>query len=283
MENQEYPDLPFVPPRAYGTGRAGYAVQYVVVHYTAGSERATSAEDGALYDQRRTDGTSCHYFHDQNSTVQCVYTWDRANSAFFYGNRLGIHHELCGTQQTREQWLDPASDGTLWQAAKQIARDCQKYGLPVRWLTPQQMRNGERGICGHAEVTLAYGLGDHMDPGTEFPRDVLLARVQQFLAPTPTPQTEEEDDMGVLYHAIDDNGTQILVDDRAVFAWVSGGQCRVAVGPSQTLANKVAAPPAAPDKGTGNSSGLSKAEWNELMVWMGVPGNRFDEAGIFHP
>lgn len=199
MQSPEYPDLPFVSARAYGSGRQGYAVQYVVVHYTAGSERSTSAEDGALYDARRTDGTSCHYFHDQNSTVQCVYTWNRANSAYHYGNRLGIHHELCGTQQTREQWLDPASDGTLWQAAKQIARDCQKYGLPVRKLTPAEMLAGQHGICGHADVTLAYGLGDHMDPGDAFPWDVLLARVQQFLAPTPTPQQEDEDMVKVIF------------------------------------------------------------------------------------
>jgi hypothetical protein len=186
MPNREYPDLPFVPPRAYGSGRAGYAVQYVVVHYTAGSERATSAEDGAAYDQRRTDGTSTHYFVDQNSIVQCVYTWDRANACYFYGNRLGIQYELCGTVQSRAQWLDPASDATLANAARQIARDCAKYGLPVRRLTVAQMRNGEKGICGHVDVTNAYGLGDHTDPGPQFPWDVLLARVQQFLAPTPT-------------------------------------------------------------------------------------------------
>lgn len=187
--NQEYPDLPFVPPRAYGKGRAGYSVQFVVVHHTAGSERSTSAEDGARYDQRRTDGTSCHYFHDQNSTVQCVYTWDRSNSAHHYGNRLGIHHELCGTLQTRAQWLDPASDATLWMAAKQMARDCAKYGLPVRKLTPGQMRDGVKGICGHWDVTLAYGLGDHTDPGPHFPWDVLLDRVNQFLVtPAASPQ-----------------------------------------------------------------------------------------------
>lgn len=203
MPNQEYPDLPFVPPAAYGSGRAGYTVQYVVVHYTAGSERSTSAEDGAAYDARRTDQTSTHYFVDQNSVVQCVYTWDRANAAYFYGNRLGIQYELCGTQQTREQWLDPASDATLWNAAKQMARDCAKYALPVRWLTPEQMNAGWKGICGHADVTLAYGLGDHMDPGTAFPRDVLLDRVNQFLNPAPTtPTASEEDEMNSLCYAL---------------------------------------------------------------------------------
>lgn len=109
--------------------------------------------------------------------------------------------------------------------------------------------------------------------------------VAQWRASLPgaTPQhPEEEDDMGVLYHAIDDQGTQITVDDKVLFAYLAGGHCRVAYAPVQTLANKIAAPPAAPGKGTGNSSGLTKAEWNGLMTWMGVEGNRFDDAGIFH-
>jgi len=189
-QSAEYPDLAMVVPNAYGTGRDGKSVMYAVVHYTAGAERNTSAEDGAAYDARRTDGVSTHYFHDSNSTVQCVYTQNRANAAFHKGNRLGIQHELCGTVQTRAQWLDPASDGTLWRAAKQIARDCVKYGLPVRRLTTSQVRaawyswpNGPKGICGHVDVTNAYPEdgGTHTDPGAEFPWDVLLERVAYYV------------------------------------------------------------------------------------------------------
>ncbi len=205
-QSPEYPDLPWVPPRAWGLGRAGYSVQYLVTHYTAGSERSSAPMNGALYDRSRTDGTSTHYFvgsglDGQPPVVQCVETSDRANACFFWGNRLGVQYELCGTQQTREQWLDLASDATLWNAAKQMARDCKKYGLPVRKLTPAEMLAGQRGICGHADVTLAYGLGDHMDPGAQFPWDVLLSRIAHFLAPPPTPQPSEEDDMKpALFH-----------------------------------------------------------------------------------
>lgn len=208
MQSQEYPDLQFVEPAAWGSGRDGYSVQYIVVHYTAGSEGPTAALDGAAYDQRRTDGTSTHYFVDRSRVVQCVYTWNRANACYRYGNRMGIQYELCGTQQTRAQWLDAASDATLWNAARQMARDCKKYGIPVRKITPSQMLAGWKGIVGHADVTLAYGLGDHMDPGAEFPYDVLLERIQSFLAPQPesTPATTDEDDEDmtkgvVLYHA----------------------------------------------------------------------------------
>lgn len=213
----EYPDLQLVRPRWWNTGRAsteyGHGVQYLVVHYTAGAERSTSAEDGAAYDQRRDDKVSTHYFVDSNSVVQCVLTPDTAYAAFFYGNAFGIQYELCGTVQTREQWLDPASDATITNAARQMARDCQRYGLPVRRLTPTQMRAGAKGICGHVDVTNAYGRGDHTDPGTQFPWDVLLARVAQFLSPQ-SPQ--EEDDMDSLERAWLSNDMEY---SRSVHQW----------------------------------------------------------------
>jgi N-acetyl-anhydromuramyl-L-alanine amidase AmpD len=186
-QSKEYPDLKFVEARAYGNGRDGKSVRLIVIHYTAGSERSTSAEDGAAYDARRTDGTSTHYFHDRNSTVQCVFTKDRANAARHRGNRLGIQHEFCGTVQTRAQWLDEASLGTLRQGAKQVARDCKKYRIPVRRLSVAETRrawteypDGPRGIVGHVDCTLAFPEdgGDHTDPGREFPWDVFLDMVR---------------------------------------------------------------------------------------------------------
>ncbi len=186
----EYPDLKFVPPRAFGSGRDGKAVRYLVVHYTAGAERSTSAEDGAAYDQRRTDGTSCHYFVDSDSVVQCVRTTDRSNSAFGKGNRLGIHYEFCGTAQTRAQWLDLASRATIRNAARQMARDAHRYEIPIRRLSAAETRAawysfpaGPKGIVGHGDVTNAYPEdgGDHTDPGKDFPWDVLLADINEFL------------------------------------------------------------------------------------------------------
>lgn len=192
--SKEYPDLRFMPPAAYGTGRDGKAVRYIVIHYTAGAERNTSAEDGAVYDQNRTDGTSTHYFVDSNSIVQCVLTSNRANAARAKGNRLGIQYELCGTVQTRAQWLDAASLPTLQNAAKQVARDCKKYDIPVRRLSVAETRaawdkfpNGPKGIVGHVDCTNAYPEdgGDHTDPGPQFPWDVFLDMVR----------AEMEDDM----------------------------------------------------------------------------------------
>ncbi len=198
-KSSEYPDLPWVPSRAWGTGRDGKAIRYIVIHYTAGSERSTSAEDGAAYDQRRTDGTSTHYFVDSNSVVQCVLTKNRANAARTKGNRLGIQYELCGTVQTRAQWLDDASLPTLRNAAKQVARDCKEYGIPVRRTVAETRRawtefpDGPKGIVGHVDCTEAYPEdgGDHTDPGPEFPWDIFLNMVRVELAPPPPKEWDE--------------------------------------------------------------------------------------------
>lgn len=179
------------PPRAYGRGRDGKGVRLSVIHYTAGAEGRTSAEDGNAYDKRRTDGTSCHAFHDRDSTVQEVDRADRSNSAYSKGNRLGIHHELCGTVQTRAQWFDEASDPTLWRAARAVAQDCVDFQLEPRRLTVPEVRaawysypNGPRGICGHVDITYAFPEdgGNHTDPGAQFPWDVFIERVKIGIA-----------------------------------------------------------------------------------------------------
>lgn len=207
VKSPEYPDLTWVPPRSFGSGRDGKAVRFVVVHYTAGAERNTSAEDGASYDQRRTDGTSTHYFVDSNSVVQCVRTSDRANAARHRGNRLGIQYELCGTAQTRAQWLDAASLPTLKLAAKQIARDCRKYGIPVRRLSATETRRcwtefpaGPKGIVGHVDCTNAFPEdgGDHTDPGPAFPWDLFLPMIQAELTALNKPMEDEMSEADII-------------------------------------------------------------------------------------
>lgn len=167
----EYSDLKWVAPKSWENANRG-SVQVIVIHTTEGSEGPSSAEDGAAYDARRTDGTSTHYFHDSTSTVQCVRTEDLAHAARSQGNRRGIQHELCGRAgQGDAGWADDASRATLWQAAAQCARDAKKWGIPVRKLSPRDVAAGAKGICGHADITAAFPQdgGTHTDPGPDFP------------------------------------------------------------------------------------------------------------------
>jgi len=185
MRSPEYPDLTWMPPRQWESGRNGLpGPRVAVIHTTEGGEGATAAEDGAAYDGRRTDGTSAHYFVDPDSIVQLVRTPDTAYSALWHGNQIGIHYELCGRAgQTVAQWHDADSAAILRLAAAQVARDCRKWGIPAVRLTPAQVRAGAKGICGHVDITGAYpeDHGDHTDPGPNFPWPEFLGYVQSAL------------------------------------------------------------------------------------------------------
>jgi hypothetical protein len=179
----EFPDLPWVPSKAWSSGRPYGPPLWIVIHTTEGSEGLKSAEDGAAYDQRRTDGTSTHFFCDQDNTVHCVKTSDRANAARATGNHYGIHLELCGkAAQTPTQWDDPASAGTIRQAAKIAARVARKWDIPVRHLTVAEVRGKTaKGFCAHNDISSAFGESDHSDPGANYPWTDFLTMVRAEL------------------------------------------------------------------------------------------------------
>jgi len=176
-------------PRSYTAGRTR-PPQFVVMHYTAGPEGPSSAENGAHYDKIRTDGTSCHYFVDSSGpALQEVPDGDRCHSAYYHGNEIGLHIELCGYGQTREQWLDEASTATLKTAAWLVATLCARHGFPIRRLTTAEVRaayynkpeNRPSGITDHGGVTAAFpeDHGDHTDVGPGFPWDVFMQWVAE--------------------------------------------------------------------------------------------------------
>jgi hypothetical protein len=194
-KSSEYPDLEWIPPKSYtNDDRTKADIKWIVIHDTEGSAHGTSAEDGARYNQKRTDGTSAHYFVDDNSVVQGVKTQDRAHTARSTGNRYGIQYELCAKANwSKAKWLD-SSYGLpmLERAAKQCARDADKYDIPVVHLSVAEVRDKKRGFCGHADITKAFPAdkGSHTDPGPNFPWTEFLNMVRKNLAPN---QAVEDD------------------------------------------------------------------------------------------
>lgn len=220
-KSPEYPDLNWVQPRSW-TNANRDDVQLIVIHTTEGSAHAGSAEDGAAYDARRTDGTSTHYFVDSDSVVQCVRTNDQAHAARAQGNRRGIQYELCARAGYSEDWW-----GSLYalsmmkRAAEQAARDAKKWDIPVRHLTVAQVRDGAKGFCGHYDVTRAFPQdnGTHTDPGANFPWSVFLTMVRIELAPKPDPE-EIDMDKAELRAEVKAAVQELLLDDDGAVARV---------------------------------------------------------------
>lgn len=87
------------------------------------------------------------------------------------GNRFGVHIEQTGytanpsrgIEQT--DWLDeglPVLERSSW-----VARGvCERNGIPIVWLTPNEIAGGKSGLCSHWGVTAAFAVsGGHYDPG----------------------------------------------------------------------------------------------------------------------
>lgn len=199
-QSSEYPDLRWVPPASWSSGRPGGGPRFIVIHTTEGSSHAQSAEDGAAYDARRTDGTSTHYFVDDSSIVQCVRTTDRAHTAGYTGNLYGIQYELCARASYGTAWWTGGSYALamLRRAAAQCARDAKRYGIPIKRITARDLAAGGRGFVGHVDVTNAWHEVDHTDPGPSFPWSLFLDMVNEAAAggkPAAAPENGEEDEM----------------------------------------------------------------------------------------
>lgn len=193
-QSPEFPQYAWVPPKSYTKGRKPGQPTVIFIHTTEGSEGRTSAEAGAAYDARRTDGTSTHFFVDQDSTIQCVRTTDEAHAARQHGNDVGVQIEVCGRAgQSAAQWADAASAGAIEQCARLCVALRKRYGtarFPLVNLTPAQLRAGAHGFAEHKDATLAWpeDRGTHGDPGPNFPWSTLFARIRELeKPPAPTP------------------------------------------------------------------------------------------------
>ena len=153
--------------QARNHGGARTVTQMIVIHAT---QNTASAENEAAYASRRTDGVSAHFYTDGDSTVQALDTVTVAYGCHPTGNSRSVQFELCGLS-------GKISDATMRQAAPIVARACAEFGVPLVKVTPAQLRQGVRGICGHRDVTQAWQEGDHTDP-EPFPWTTFIGYVQ---------------------------------------------------------------------------------------------------------
>ena len=174
-----------ITPKHYTKGPRKEPISQVIIHTMESQEKPDTAESVAKWFAGDTSPkSSIHWCVDNNSTVMCLRDEDIAwHSGVWEVNLRSLGLELAGTaSQTVKQWHDPYSNQELRRASKIVAAWCDLYDIPARHLTIEQVRKGEKGICGHADVTLAYEVhGGHTDPGKNFPWVEFIDMVKGWL------------------------------------------------------------------------------------------------------
>lgn len=185
-----------ISPNRYD-GRAA-KIRLIVMHTMEAPEGANTAENIAAYFAKKTTKASAHICGDNNSTVRCVDDNDTAWAAPG-ANADGLQYELAGyARQTAAEWADAYSVAALELAAQQCAEWAKRYGIPIRHLTPAELKAGHAGFVSHDDVSKAFRKSSHWDPGPNFPWQAFLARVAALAGgvlpvsnptPPPTPST----------------------------------------------------------------------------------------------
>ena len=172
----------FIQARNY-TPCAERLVDLIVIHTAETLEAPKVALGVANFFRNQKagpDGSSAHYAVDNLRVVQCVKDHDIAWAAPG-ANRNGLHIEHAGrAAQNAKEWADPYSTAMLKLSAVLAAEKAGYYGIPVRRLTPAQLKAGLLGFCGHIDVTRAFPGGSHVDPGPAFPWTRYLSCVRSF-------------------------------------------------------------------------------------------------------
>lgn len=133
----------------------------------------------ARYFRGESAGGSAHYVVDPSEVVQVVYDDVIAWHAPPNPRSLGL--EMCdmpgpvpgdrpGSARWKAlrrawRWIKPAQRAMLKRTANLAGDLCAAYGVPVEFLSVDDLRRDRRGITTHANVSEAFHESTHWDPG----------------------------------------------------------------------------------------------------------------------
>lgn len=184
-------------------------IDRVVIHCTDSGRYPTCTQPQAALGTARyfagmfgRPGGSAHLTVDTENTIRSLPDHVVAYHAPPNPRSWGI--EIAGRAAlTRDQWLSPACWPAIERAAHEVAAVCARETIPTVRLTVAEVRLGQRGICGHIDVSRAFSESDHWDPGPGFPWPEFMARVHFWTrvfngaAPSKKPPTSPGETMAL--------------------------------------------------------------------------------------
>lgn len=178
------PAPPYVGPAKWHGSATNKPITRITIHCTAGADagQAQAARNTVQFSKHTANPTSYHYVADSKESLQYVY--DSVVAYHAPPNDGSIGYELCCSLSASGagHWILPSHRAMLKIVARDVARLCLAYDVPIRRLTVAQLRAGQRGIAGHADVRDAWHQTSHWDPGPFFPWRRFLRMIRKEAA-----------------------------------------------------------------------------------------------------
>jgi N-acetyl-anhydromuramyl-L-alanine amidase AmpD len=189
---------PYVPGNPKHMSGANGTVTRIVIHATCSATKDGGAMQNAHYFQSDNAGGLAHYVVDPDQVVQCC----KEDTACWHAppNRGSIGIELTDPQgltnvqadaKDPHRWADADHEKMLRLAAKLVVEIANRHQVPLLKLSVADLKAGKHGICGHVDVSQAFGQSSHDDPQGAFPwahfLDLVHAAVKASAPAKPTP------------------------------------------------------------------------------------------------
>jgi N-acetyl-anhydromuramyl-L-alanine amidase AmpD len=173
----------FIQAKNYTPAAPGRQIDLVVIHtMEAKGKPGTALAVARWFAGVLAPEASAHYCVDDQTVIGCVHEGDVAWAAAL-ANKNGVHIEHAGfTARSQSDWADASSQAMLARSAILCAEICWRHSIPIKKLGSAELVQKERGICGHSDVTQAFGKSTHTDPGGSFPWEQYLALVRAEMA-----------------------------------------------------------------------------------------------------
>lgn len=168
-------EVAYIPARYHG-GPFNLPIKRLVVHCTTGPCQPGQARITGTWFQDPRSGGSAHKGIDPAEVVR--YLPDETIGYHAPPNQYSLGYEFADPMTgDPNRWTDPMHVAMLSLGAAEFREDARKHGVPITRIETPGLRNGLRGITGHDDVSKAWGMSDHWDPGPYFPWGTFLGMV----------------------------------------------------------------------------------------------------------